>query len=161
MFDISTAVAAGMTLESGSVVETQNGLVLVRLHSSEDELIKARMLRVTDGPPPKLTAGDDVLIAHDPVLQSGYVIGVVDKPEEEARNGESDRAVTIVRTDESNNARITGKRILIEAGEELQIKCGDAMILINRNGKIVVKGESITSRARGVNKIKGAAVAIN
>ncbi len=160
MFDISTAVAAGLELQPGTVENDGNGVVLVRL-ASDDSLIEARSLRVSDGPPLRLGIGDEVLLAIDLVREFGYVLGAIDKPVVDSPDAESNNPVEIARTDKSGVTRVTGKRIFIDAGEELQIRCGDASILINHNGKIVVKGESITSRARGLNKIKGAAVSIN
>ncbi|NNE33825.1 MAG: hypothetical protein HKN13_01215 [Rhodothermales bacterium] len=165
MFDISTAVAAGLELQPGTVEDDGDGFVLVRL-ASDDSLIEARTLRVTDGPALRLGAGDEVLLAIDLVRECGYVLGAIDKPRVEGPDSERNDAIRndaieIVRTDKSGITRVTGKRIFIDAEEELQIRCGDATILINRNGKIVVKGESVTSRARGLNKIKGAAVSIN
>jgi hypothetical protein len=71
------------------------------------------------------------------------------------------RAVEISLPVNAERVRITGRRIFVEAGEEIQLTCGGGTILIDRRGKIVVRGSEVVSRARGKNKIKGASVDIN
>ena len=56
---------------------------------------------------------------------------------------------------------IDGKRITIEAEDEIILKCGVGCITLRKDGKIVLKGTHIASRAKGMNKIKGATVRIN
>ena len=43
----------------------------------------------------------------------------------------------------------------------LWVRCGESSLTMKRDGKIVVKGRTIVSRASRVNKIKGGSVAIN
>jgi hypothetical protein len=54
-----------------------------------------------------------------------------------------------------------GQRVTLEANEEIVLRCGRSSITLKQNGKIVVKGADIISRASRTNKLKGAAVAIN
>ncbi len=58
-------------------------------------------------------------------------------------------------------ALIDGKRLTIEAEDEIILKCGVGSITLRKDGKMVLKGTHITSRAKGLNKIKGSAVRIN
>ena len=53
------------------------------------------------------------------------------------------------------------KRILFNAYEEVVIRCGKCSINMQKNGKVVMKGVQITSRASQANKIRGATVNIN
>jgi len=53
------------------------------------------------------------------------------------------------------------KRIVIEAEREIVLRCGKGSIVLSRNGKIVIKGTNLASRASGQNKIKGSSVGIN
>jgi hypothetical protein len=55
----------------------------------------------------------------------------------------------------------TPKRIAIEATDRIELVCGESSLTMSKEGKVVLKGEQIVSRAKGVNKIKGAAVKIN
>lgn len=49
----------------------------------------------------------------------------------------------------------------IKAKEELLLQCGDASILLRKDGKVVIKGVDIISRARKNNKIKGGSIRLN
>ena len=57
--------------------------------------------------------------------------------------------------------KVDGKRIEFEAEEEIVLKCGNGSISIKKEGKIIVKGTEIISRASGNNKIKGGSVELN
>lgn len=56
---------------------------------------------------------------------------------------------------------IDGQRVQVAADSELLLRCGDASILLRSDGKLVIKGTEILSRASGINKIKGGLVNIN
>ena len=56
---------------------------------------------------------------------------------------------------------VDGERVVIEAKREVSLRCGKSSITLRADGKIVIRGMSLLSRASGVNKIKGAAVEIN
>ena len=58
-------------------------------------------------------------------------------------------------------ARVDGRRVVLEGQDEVVLKCGEASITLRRDGKIMVHGAYVESRARGVNRIKGGAVKIN
>lgn len=54
-----------------------------------------------------------------------------------------------------------GKRIVLSAERELELRCGKASITLTRAGKILIRGAYVLSRSSGVNRIKGGAVHIN
>ena len=56
---------------------------------------------------------------------------------------------------------IDGKRVTLDAKEEIVLRCGKASIILRSDGKVVIKGTNLLSRSRGMNKIKGGAVHIN
>lgn len=56
---------------------------------------------------------------------------------------------------------VDGRRITLEAEDEVVIKCGRGSITLRKDGKIVIKGTHIVSRSAGPHKIKGASVNIN
>jgi hypothetical protein len=58
-------------------------------------------------------------------------------------------------------ALVDGKRVTIEAQDEIVLRCGEASITLRRNGRIVIRGTYVETRARGVNRIRGGAVQIN
>src|SRR5262249_25471510 len=56
---------------------------------------------------------------------------------------------------------VRGRRFTVEAEEDVELRCGDAKVRISRDGKVVVLGNDVVSRARRGNKIKGGTVNIN
>src|SRR5205823_3790279 len=56
---------------------------------------------------------------------------------------------------------IDGKKIVFDAKEEIVLRCGKSSITLRKDGKVVILGAELVSRASGTNKIKGAAVKIN
>jgi len=54
-----------------------------------------------------------------------------------------------------------GVRHVIEAKEEIVLKCGKASITLTKAGKIILRGAYVLSRSSGVNRIKGGSVQIN
>jgi hypothetical protein len=60
-----------------------------------------------------------------------------------------------------DEARVDGRRVVLEGGEEVVLKCGDASLTLRRDGKVVVRGAYIETHAKGVNRIKGGTVKIN
>ncbi|HEX6708666.1 MAG TPA: DUF6484 domain-containing protein [Albitalea sp.] len=54
-----------------------------------------------------------------------------------------------------------GQHLTVSAGEELELRCGRARILLTRDGTVHIEGQRIVSRADGVNRILGGSVQIN
>lgn len=55
----------------------------------------------------------------------------------------------------------TPVRTLIEGRQELVLRCGEASMTMAADGKVVIKGTRIVSRASESNKVRGAVVLIN
>lgn len=62
---------------------------------------------------------------------------------------------------ETHEVEVDGQRQVIEAKEEIVLKCGKASITLTRAGKIILRGTYLLSRSSGVNRIKGGSVQIN
>lgn len=114
-----------------------------------------RLLQTSAGPPLALAVGDVVLVTQPPGAEVGYVLGRVSTREEVPTD------VRITMPGKVDTVRVNGKRIHIQADEEIVLECGDGRIRIDRHGKVTVLGRDVTSRARRSHKIKGASVAIN
>jgi uncharacterized protein DUF6484 len=56
---------------------------------------------------------------------------------------------------------VDGQRVVLHGEREIELRCGDASLVLTRAGKVVIRGQYVVSRSRGVNKIKGAVVDIN
>jgi len=58
-------------------------------------------------------------------------------------------------------AVVDGRRVHIEAAQEISLRCGQASLTLTADGQILLKGNYISSHATGTQRIKGAAVRIN
>ncbi len=67
----------------------------------------------------------------------------------------------LVQAPATTEARIDGKRVVITGEEEVELRCGEASITLSKSGKLVIRGASVETRARGTNRIKGGSVQIN
>ena len=77
-------------------------------------------------------------------------------------NDAAEKAVTLeLAADVESDLNVDHRRIVIEAREEVTLKCGKGYIQLREDGTIVIKGTRVLSRSSGTNRIKGAAVRIN
>lgn len=54
-----------------------------------------------------------------------------------------------------------GQSLLLEADQEIMLRCGRSSITLTRAGKVLIRGAYLLSRSSGVNRIKGGSVQIN
>lgn len=57
--------------------------------------------------------------------------------------------------------KIDGERVIIQAESELELRCGEAAILLTSDGNIQIRGTYITSHASATQRILGGAVSVN
>ncbi len=62
---------------------------------------------------------------------------------------------------ENNNVIVDGNRVILEGKDEVVLKCGEASISLNKNGKIAIRGKYLLNRSTGVNRIVGGSVQVN
>jgi hypothetical protein len=58
-------------------------------------------------------------------------------------------------------AMVDGKRVVLDAQDEIVLRCGEASITLRRNGRVVIRGAYVETHAKGTNRIKGGSVQIN
>jgi hypothetical protein len=66
--------------------------------------------------------------------------------------------------DASSNAAgqiMIERKLRLVGQDQISLECGRSSLTMRKDGKIVIKGEQIVSRATGTNRIKGGTVAIN
>jgi hypothetical protein len=56
---------------------------------------------------------------------------------------------------------VDGPRVVLDAQDEIVLRCGEASITLRRNGRVVIRGAYVETRSRGVNRVKGGSVQIN
>jgi len=81
-------------------------------------------------------------------------------------DGDASRPIIIGRVQEAAAAptatiTLDGERLVMRAEREIELRCGDASIVLTKAGKVLIRGSYVLSRSRGANKIKGAVVDIN
>ncbi|ESY64530.1 hypothetical protein X742_25290 [Mesorhizobium sp. LNHC232B00] len=54
-----------------------------------------------------------------------------------------------------------GDRVVITGNERMELRCGLASIILEKNGRVVIRGTQLTSQASGTNRIRGGAVHLN
>jgi hypothetical protein len=54
-----------------------------------------------------------------------------------------------------------GHRVIVSARRELVLRCGEASITLDYEGRITLRGAHITSHSKGVNRIRGGSVQLN
>ena len=54
-----------------------------------------------------------------------------------------------------------GERMVVNAREQLVLRCGKASITLTKAGKVLIEGSYLLSRSTGVNRIKGGSVQLN
>jgi hypothetical protein len=63
--------------------------------------------------------------------------------------------------EQPDDVLIDGRRIVLDAREEVVLRCGNSSITLTRAGKVLIRGAYLLSRSSGVNRIKGGSVQIN
>jgi hypothetical protein len=97
-------------------------------------------------------APEVLLVFEEERSDRPVVVGWLDPPPAAREEGTSTRPA---------EARVDGRRVVLEANDEIVLKCGEASITLRRNGRVVIRGVYVETRARGVNRVKGGSVAIN
>ncbi|MGX9115353.1 DUF6484 domain-containing protein [Mesorhizobium sp. BHbsci] len=54
-----------------------------------------------------------------------------------------------------------GDRIVITGEERIELRCGLASIILEKDGRVTIRGTQLTSQASGTNRIRGGAVHLN
>ena len=57
--------------------------------------------------------------------------------------------------------QIDGRRVVLTGDEEIELRCGEASISLKKDGRLVIRGAYVETRAKGTNRIKGGSVQIN
>jgi hypothetical protein len=62
---------------------------------------------------------------------------------------------------ESDQSTPVAERLSLHAEQEIELRCGDAAIVLTQDGRILLRGEYISSQATGTQRIRGASVQVN
>lgn len=139
---------------TGELVALVDDQPMVRLDGAAGAVAAASIVPAAEyfAPDGSLLVGCALMVALRGPAQAPVVMGVV--RDALVRNVVHDRR-------QGKTVLVDGERIVFTGEREILLKCGDAEILLRSDGKVVVKGCDIVSRASGRNRIKGATVGIN
>lgn len=56
---------------------------------------------------------------------------------------------------------VDGERVVIQADQELELRCGESVILLQRDGRIEIRGNYITSQATATQRLRGGSIHMN
>ena len=59
------------------------------------------------------------------------------------------------------NVESDGETVTISAEKQIVLKCGESSITLTKAGKVLLNGAYISSRAKGVNRMRGGSVLLN
>ncbi|WP_224361972.1 DUF6484 domain-containing protein [Hyalangium versicolor] len=90
-----------------------------------------------------------------------FIMGLIQDPSPSPLVDELLEAQAQPSASRPTEAKVDGRRVLIEGKDEIVLQCGEASITLRRNGKVIVKGTYLESRATGTHRIKGGSVEIN
>jgi hypothetical protein len=71
------------------------------------------------------------------------------------------RIVAPARRQVPTQAEREGETMMITAENRIELRCGRASIIMEKDGRISIRGGQLVSQASGVNRIRGAAVHLN
>ncbi len=63
--------------------------------------------------------------------------------------------------DVPKEARVDGRKVVIEGRDEVVLRCGKATLTLRRDGQVLLRGVNIRTEADEVQRIKGSKVQIN
>jgi hypothetical protein len=144
----------GAQVSTGVVTEvTTDGEVFVDYAGNIGAPVKAQVLVPLDDRRIPASVGDTFALLlnegdSNPPLILGRVSSTVPLAREPAANP-------------SPEVQIDGQRVTLHAHTMVVLSCGLGSITLTADGKIVIKGTEIVSRASGSNKIRGGQVNIN
>lgn len=144
----------------GKVLEVvqEEGFLLIQDAADSNAQYPCYFLRTAAGSLPAINK-DDAVIYRVPELDEEYgvVLGIIEK----YAKHDAKVANKLKKHEISQMTTLEDKVLHIKAHDGMVIECGKSTIILTKDGKVQVKGNDILSRARGMNKIKGAGVNIN
>ncbi|MET3591629.1 MULTISPECIES: DUF6484 domain-containing protein [Mesorhizobium] len=117
--------------------------LVVFVGNPSDTAVRARSLAVLDGS----SVGSEVALLFeggDPTCP--LVVGRIVDPRPDQRH------VEVMRD---------GETVTVDARDRIEFRCGLASIILEKNGRISIRGTQLNSHATGTNWIRGAAVHLN
>jgi len=110
------------------------------------------------------TIPDGVLVRSARNQRRAMVIRTSEKPPRLVLIGRLRERVTAAARDAAPGhleVEVDGETIRLTAEHEIELRCGNASILLRRSGRVILKGTHVVTSSTGPLKLKGATVDIN
>jgi hypothetical protein len=138
--------AAPVTIIRGIIVDIlESGEVLVQVSPDTATRLRCDFLETSANATLQLELGDQVLVlSPDASGQNGIVLGRIGRyrvPQVQANQ--------------------LADHVVLEAKETLRLKCGESSVDLRKDGKLMIRGKDVLSRAKRSQRIKGGTVGIN
>jgi len=128
---------------------SQDGWLIVEIPHPSKQLLKCYWLETSDPHPIHLAQGDEVLVAISPEPQERpCILGRVKRypSSHEQAEEKQDR---------------NPENLVLKADQQIVLSCGDSTITLRHDGKVLITGVDVVSRAARTQRIKGGSVQIN
>jgi hypothetical protein len=143
-------------------------IVTGHLHGIDDE---GRVLFIAehgDGVPVPVVIGtaisDGVLVPSARNHQRALVVRTDDSPSNWVLIGLVRERVSAAARDAEPGqleVKIDGETLRLTADREIELRCGNASLILRQSGRVILKGTHVVTSSRGPLKVKGATVEIN
>jgi hypothetical protein len=143
--ELASAAAHPASIARGLVIELlDSGDIIVGVTTPVERKFPCDCLEGSDAPLSNLALGDHVLVlCPEAGADRGVVLGRISRHRPAAAKNPPKAHVTI------------------EAAESLTLNCGESSLQMRKDGKLMVLGKDVLTRARRTARIKAGSVAIN
>lgn len=125
---------------------------------------------------PDAVGKEVALLFENGDISCPIVVGVLQNSAEASVASDNERTTTVHPADEADDSItiddhcmtpsdseliVDGRRIDLQAREQIVLRCGKSSITMTRAGKVIIRGTYVSSKSSGANRIKGGSVQIN
>lgn len=143
----------------GHVVESNGSHILIDYPGNSYGLLPARSaITIPDWHEQGQTSSLQViLVFENGNLSLPFILGVIGDDKQL-----TDRLHEIEKQDDrQDNKELEADTLMLSGKKEVILQCGKGSITLREDGKIIIKGVEVVSRASQANKIKGSTVCVN
>lgn len=95
----------------------------------------------------------EVLVLCEATTGTPMILGVIHEP--------PSLAPSEATPEEPLETRVDGERVVLEGKQEIVLRCGASSITLHADGRVLIRGKHLVSRASGLNRITGASLRLN
>ena len=161
MLDLIQRRSSGEQIATAVVEDiTADGVAMVVLSGESRAREASTLLRFASAAAASEALLGRTVLVLAPASGPPIILGAVAQRLWDTRDGAEVEA-TIPTSSAPRIVEVDKRRLELEASDEIRLTCGKSSLVLRRDGTVVVRGVTITSRATQTNKIRGGTVAIN